>query len=298
MSPSSLEEGQMPMRKEKGFTLVELAVLLFILGIIAASLFPLYITIQKNNRIKETEEKLLRIKDALISYYKENLSLPSPERGICGDYSVPVSTLGMEEELLFDDISGACILYVSTNDGSPFSLIYVDGNSIGKTAAVLISRGFNKSFDDENKNISNGRFTQRGNSKDFDDIVVVLTERELSSATSWLRELYEDIGTLNAAALLIASDDDDFDGFIDEDPSDAPCKKNYDPPGNCDGLTDYKLIDKNGIEAIIKAGVVSNSQVLIDPWGSFYEWSKRKKTFYSIGPNKKDEKGKGDDILP
>ena len=124
-----------------------------------------------------------------------------------------------------------------------------------------------------------------------------LTEAELNAATWWIRQVWEDIGDLNAAAEILAKADDDKDGQVDEDPAGSPCGKK-DPPGDCDGKAYWKRIDKKGVDALLQAGLLRTGDRAVDPWGNKYIWDKKGKTFYSAGPNGKDEHGKGDDLYP
>jgi len=283
-------------QREKGFTLIELSIVLVIIGILAMALFPLFTTLTKREKILKTKEEMIGIKEALIYYYKENLSLPSPQN-TCNSYGVPTSTLSLPSSSQYDDIKGACYLYVSTNNGSPFDSLYVDGLSIGATACVIISRGANATFEEENEDPQDGEFTATGSSSTFDDVVVFVSQSELRAATSWLREVEEDISVLNTAALILAENDDDGDGLVDEDPAGSPCGT-QDPPGDCDGASDWSLIENQGVSAIINAGIVGSSEYFVDPWGSYYIFDSSTREFYSAGPNKIDENCGGDDICP
>ncbi len=285
------------MKEDSGFTLVELAVVIMILGLIAASLFPLFTITAKRQKILKTKEKALEIKKALIQYYRDHLSLPLPEKEKCGSYGVPYNKLGLPSSSARDAITGACYMYVASNDGHPYKEIYVDGESIGKTACVIISKGSNGTFDSENSKPQNGKFQSTSKDKKFDDILISISEQELKAETWWVMQVWEDIADLNAAAKILAENDDDNDGQIDEDPTGSPCK-DKDPPGNCDGKANWDLIKKSGVNALLNAGLLRTGDRAVDPWGTYYIWDNAKKTFYSAGPNKKDDHGKGDDLHP
>jgi prepilin-type N-terminal cleavage/methylation domain-containing protein len=280
----------------QGFTLVELSIVLVIIGILAMTLFPLLTALTKREKILKTKEEMLGIKDAIIYYYKQNLTLPSPQN-VCDPYGVPASQLSLPNDAQYDDIKGSCYLYVSTNNGSPFDSLYVDGRSIGATACVIVSRGSNATFEEENQDPQDGEFTSTGSSSTFDDILIFVSQAELEAATVWMREIREDVGVLNTAARIIAENDDDGDGFVDEDPSGSPCGT-QDPPGNCDGASDWTIVENQGINAIINAGIVRSSDYFVDPWGTLYIFNTTTRRFYSAGPNKTDENCGGDDICP
>lgn len=285
------------MTQDDGFTLVELAVLMVILGLLAASIFPLYTITTKRQRILNTKDKALEVKTALIQYYRDHLSLPAPSEGSCGKFEVPYTSLGLPPPSINDAVTGACFMYVSTNKGHPFKEIFVDGRSIGETAAVIVSKGFNATFDYENANPGNGRFQSQSNSEGFDDILISLSESELKAATWWVRQVWEDIADLNSAAKILALNDDDNDGQVDEDPPGSMCGIK-DPPGNCDGKSNWTRINRYGVDALLQAGLLRTGDRAVDPWGTSYIWDSHYMTFYSAGPNKKDEGGKGDDLHP
>ena len=280
----------------KGFTILEMAVVLAIMGIIIATLYPLYTLLMKKQKIAETRNEELKIKEAVITYYRQNFTLPSPVSDGSFQYAVPASTLGLSPSVKYDPIKGTRYLYFVTNSGSPVSEIRVDGNSIGNTAAVIVSPGFNGAFDGENATPADGRFNEYG-SGGFDDILVYISESELQSETSWRRKIDEDIAILNQAAQILAANDDDVDGRVDEDPSTSPCGP-MDPPGDCNGMEDWSLMNSQGLNAITRAGLVNGAEHLVDPWGTPYIWNSSTHRFYSAGPNRHDDSCGGDDICP
>lgn len=284
-----------PSHTYKGFTLVELAIVLTILGLVVLVTVPLFTALDKRERAKKTKEEMQEIKQAVIQFYRDHLRIPYPETP-CNYYGVPINALSLPASARYDEIKGACYLYVATNNGTPFDSLYVDGRSIGSTAMVIVSRGHNASFDLENANPSNGRFSTTGGAG-FDDIVVYLSESELRAATYYMREVFEDVSVLNEAATILARNDDDVDGYVDEDPPGSPCLPT-DPPGDCDGLTNWSLIDAGGVDALIRAGLITDPGYAVDPWGSRYIWNQSTHRFYSAGPNRLDENCGGDDICP
>jgi prepilin-type N-terminal cleavage/methylation domain-containing protein len=272
-------------RSVKGFTLLELAITMAIIGLLMVSGVGLFAALAKRQRETKTKEEMKSIREAVLGYYDNYLVLPSPDSG----YLVPVDDLDLSPNAQTDEIySGQQYAYVSTNNGAPFSQLTVNGQSIGSTAMVLISQGSNLVFDENNSDLSDGQYTQDGISDDFDDILIYLSTNELASSTAWEREIEEEVAVQNQAATILAENDDDGDGFVDEDSTDAP--------GNSDSLTDWNLV--TGISSLVNAGLLWNADHLVDPWGSGYIWDSFNHKFYSAGPNKTDEGCGGDDICP
>jgi prepilin-type N-terminal cleavage/methylation domain-containing protein len=272
-------------RSVKGFTLLELAITMAIIGLLMVSGVGLYAALAKRQREIKTKDEMKSIREAVLGYYDNYLVLPPPDSG----YLVPVDDLDLSPNAQTDEIySDKYYAYVSTNDGAPFSELTVDGQSIGGTAMVLISSGTNLAFEENNQDLTDGVYTQDGTTEGFDDILIYLSANELASSTAWEREIEEEVAVLNQAATILAKNDDDGDGFIDEDSTDAP--------GNSDSLTDWNLV--TGTSSLVNAGLLWNADHLVDPWGTEYIWDSLNHQFYSAGPNKTDEGCGGDDICP
>lgn len=280
----------------KGFTLVEFVVILFLAGLLLVSTMGIFGALSQKLRYDNTKEEMAQIKQALITFYRDSLYLPSPlTSGPCAPYGVPYTRLNLTSEAQFDQLKGVCYRYLATNNGNPFTQIRVNGNPIGRTGAVLISPGPNGSFEGENATPGDGNF-EEGAAAGTDDILVFVSESELRSATAWLTQIREDVAVLNQAALILAQNDDDGDGLVDEDPPGSGCGAGVDPPGNCDGLTQWSLVD--GVTSLVRAGLVRDAAKLVDPWGHPYLWNATTHTFYSAGPNGVNDFGGGDDIVP
>jgi prepilin-type N-terminal cleavage/methylation domain-containing protein len=269
----------------EGFTLLELAITMAIIGLLMVSGIGLFAAIAKRQREVKTKEEMQSIRDAVLGYYENYLLLPSPDSG----YVVPADELDLSPNAQKDEIyTGKYYAYVATTEGSPFSQLVVDGQSIGNTAIVLISSGSNLQFDENNGDLTDGQYTQDGTTDDFDDILIYLSANELASLTAWKREIEEEVAVLNGAGQILAENDDDGDGFVDEDSTDAS--------GNSDSNTDWALV--SGAQSLVNAGLVWNPDHLVDPWGIEYCWDSFNHAFYSAGPNKTDEGCGGDDICP
>lgn len=271
------------MKKEQGFTLLELIIVMAIMGMLTLSVVNLYGAISKLEKERATRKEMEEIKKSIINYYEKNLVLPLPD----SNYVLPVNALELPPSAQTDEnYKNKYYAYVATNQGDPFVDLKVDGRTIGTTAAVLISAGRNLRFQQENSTLSDGIYTQKSTDEDFDDILIYISQSELEASISWRRKIEEDLAVLNQAAYILAANDDDGDGFVDVGPSD--------PPGNSDGIINWSLV--TGITSLTKAGIVSDADKLIDPWGMPYIWDATTHKFYSFGPNKVDNGGLGDDI--
>ncbi len=264
---------------------MELAITMAVAGMLMVSGVGFFAAIKKREREVKTKSEMESIREAVLGYYQNHLVLPSPDSG----YAVPVDELELSPNAQKDEIyAGKYYAYVAANEGTPFAELTVDGQSIGGTAMVLISSGTNLRFDEDNANLTDGQYTQEGTSGDFDDILVYLSGNELASQTVWRREIEGEVAVLNNAAKILAENDDDQDGFVDEDSTDAS--------GNSDSSTDWGLV--SGIQSLVNAGLLWNPDHLVDPWGVEYCWDSFNHEFYSAGPNKTDEGCGGDDICP
>ena len=269
----------------KGFTLLELAITMAIIGMLTVSVVGLYAAVAKRQREVKTRKEMENIRKAVLGYFENNLILPEHDPG----YIVPIDDLDLPPSAQTDKIyAGKNYAYVANNNGDPFSELQVDGQSIGNTAMVLISGGVNLKFDESNSNLSDGVYTQDGTSADFDDILMYVSANELASSVAWRREIEEEVAVLNKAAEILAENDDDGDGFVDEDSGD--------PSGNSDGMTDWNLVTGTG--SLVNAGLLWNPDHVVDAWGTEHCWDSFNHEFYSAGPNKTDEGCAGDDICP
>jgi prepilin-type N-terminal cleavage/methylation domain-containing protein len=283
-------------RNRKGFTLVELAITLVVLGLLTAAVMPALGILVKRKKENETQKQMEQIKDVLISYYERKLSLPDPLHDgdappSYRDFTLPIDALDLPPSAKKDRLYVSnYYAYVMTDRGTPFDDLVVNGFSLGNTAAVIISRGPNLTFDGENEDLTDGEFEESGEDG-FDDLLIYVSEGELKAATRWMAEIVEDISVLDQSARVLAENDDDVDGYVDEG---AP----EDPPGNWDGLTDWSRVDASGVSSLSWAGLISLPKHMVDPWGTRYFWNASEHNFYSGGPDGEDDGGGGDDIVP
>lgn len=271
------------MKKERGFTLIELLIVMAIMGVLTLSVVNLYGAISKLEKERATRKEMEEIKKSIINYYEKNLVLPLPD----SNYVLPVNALELPPSAQTDEnYKNKYYAYVVTNQGDPFEDLKVDGRTIGTSAAVLISSGRNLRFEQENATLSDGIYTQKSTDEDFDDILIYIPQSELEASISWRRQIEEELAVLNQAAQILAANDDDGDGFVDEDSND--------PPGNWDGVTNWGLV--TSVSSLTQAGLVMDADKTVDPWGIKYIWDATTHEFYSSGPDKADNGGLGDDI--
>ena len=97
---------------EKGFTLIEMAIVIAIIGVLVAMLAPLLGNIAENNRTELTVQRMDQIENAMVVFLRQNGRLPCPaapngsplgdERASCNsgnnnDGIVPFRSLGLAE---------------------------------------------------------------------------------------------------------------------------------------------------------------------------------------------------------
>ncbi len=280
-------------RWNRGFTLIELAISMSVIGMITVSIVGFYATVVKREREVKTRKEMESVKEAVLGYYKNYLTLPSPDSG----YKVPIEELNLPPSAQTDEIyTDKDYAYVATNNGSPLSDLKVDGQSIGNSALILISSGTNLKFEEGNTDFDGGNYTQKGSLPGFDDILIYVSANELASSIAWRREIGEEVAILNQAAAILAANDDDGDGFVDTDPDTTPCDGMHDPPGNCDGLSNWALV--SGVQSLVNAGLLRDPDDVVDTWGTEYCWDSGNHRFFSAGPNEINEGCAGDDICP
>lgn len=270
-------------KEESGFSLIELSIVMAILGILSVSVVNLYGTFSKLERERATNKEMEEIKKSIIGYYEKNLVLPMPD----SNYVLPIDELELPPSAKTDqNYKNKYYAYIATNSGDPFTEIKVDNRTIGTTAAIVISAGRNLRFEEENQTLSDGIYSQESSDRNFDDVLTYISQSELDASVTWRSESDKDIAVLDQTALILAMNDDDGDGFVDEDSSDLN--------GNRDGVTNWSLV--TGVGSLANAGLISDPNTMVDPWGMEYIWDSNRNTFYSSGPNKTDEGCGGDDI--
>jgi type II secretory pathway pseudopilin PulG len=280
-------------------------IVLVVIGIITAAAIPTVNSLMRQKKENDTKKQMNEIKQVILTYYVKHESLPSPVTTAGApagyqDYTLPIDALELPPSGQIDKIYTSNYYgYVSTNEGAPFDSLVVDGYSIGTSAAVIVSRGRDLTFNANNENLADGDFTEQIQDG-FDDFLVYVTEGELEAAMKEgsysgpdeMVEIATDIPLLNATAEILAKNDDDVDSYVDEWNPGQP----QDRPGDWDGLTDWTHVDAGGVSALMHAGLIWNPANTVDPWGNLYIWDSSYHGFYSAGPDGQDDGGGGDDI--
>lgn len=81
----ALNDRRAGIKREEGFTLIELLVVVIIIGILAAIAIPIYIGVQNSAKDSAVKTDLANAKIAVITYFTENPSGPTPTLTNLGD---------------------------------------------------------------------------------------------------------------------------------------------------------------------------------------------------------------------
>jgi len=120
--------------KQTGFTLIELLVVIFIIGILAAVLFPNFFSSRQRARDATRKHDLLEIKNALRLYYNDYATYPSDSGntingcGVDGDASCSwgsawtAGTTTYMQVIPSDPMQGQYYGYCVSSDGNSFLL--------------------------------------------------------------------------------------------------------------------------------------------------------------------------------
>jgi len=158
----------------KAFTLIEMAVVLIILGIVAGISIPLIQSSKSKRGIESARDELLTFRKRIIAYYNTYSRIPSHKTG----YILNDQALQIPAKFTKDPLTGRDYLYFADTTGTTDS-IYVDGTPLGSIGAVIICAGPNGTFDGENSTPGDFRFQSTG----VDDIVVTVSQSELTGGT-------------------------------------------------------------------------------------------------------------------
>ncbi len=178
------------MKNQKGFTLIEIAIVLVIMGLLLGLGIPMMRTLIQSNKLTEDRLAVKEAKDALIGYAMARGHFPVPIVTSASNYYLPYKLLGVRskdghgERLIYDvrsdltiakakakaNISVFCTQVRKDILSSFLTRPMIDGHSI---AFVVISKGANYKLDASN-NTSAGTYENQSHpyNKDTSDDIV------------------------------------------------------------------------------------------------------------------------------
>ena len=182
--------------KTRGLTLIEMAIVLVILGLLIGMTLPLFSGLTKQKHVRSTQKELEEIKEALTGYAGINWRLPSADTdgdgqgdGTDNAGTLPYADLGLgaqdawRNSFTYDvnfsltttsDKSGFCTALASVSGDPQLQ----QGASPSPQAAVVVSKGENSSLDGENGDGDRVYISQTPTDS-FDDLVFALNSNQL-----------------------------------------------------------------------------------------------------------------------
>ncbi|MGM0611443.1 MAG: type II secretion system protein, partial [Thermodesulfobacteriota bacterium] len=166
--------------EKKGFTLIEMAIVLVVIGLIVGTIVPLLVTQTETAKLKQGKEKLRAIRDEVIGYaYQHNKRLPD---------LAEFENLGHSRDLWGDDYffyrvaSDLTTMNIcDAKDNSTMDLRLPDGDK--KVAFVVSSKGpnFVQQINDNGSMVKVYPVGSDVNNREFDDLYEYVTLGHLQS---------------------------------------------------------------------------------------------------------------------
>jgi len=134
------------MKKEAGFTLVEIMIVLVVLGILAAFLIPRYQGMREEALATATEQSLKGYETALYSYAKHHNN----------HFPGALNSGANQITAMVDSLNNARPQIVTAEETDAFGkqMRYIQRTYQGRQYSLLVSAGLNANFELGNRNIS------------------------------------------------------------------------------------------------------------------------------------------------
>ena len=113
-------------KRNRGFTLIEIAVVVFVIGIIASIVLVSFIQVQKDSRDRRRTSDIVALENALSGYFRDNNEYPN----VCGTDNSGCAASGLSSSLvpryipsIPADPKGPQYSYVRGTNGTSFGFL-------------------------------------------------------------------------------------------------------------------------------------------------------------------------------